>query len=71
MTGDTNGRAADDREGAHEGPERAGGRGSSTDARTAGSGIARRRVGGGILALGGALALTPMPLAGCLLYTSL
>ncbi|WP_179894391.1 serine hydrolase [Streptomyces anulatus] len=64
MTGDTNGRAADGREGAHEGPERAGGLGSSTDARTAGSGIARRRVGGGILALGGALALTPIPLAG-------
>lgn len=64
MTGDTNGRAADGREGAHEGPERAGGLGTSTDARTAGSGIARRRVGGGILALGGALALTPMPLAG-------
>ncbi|MGQ4715576.1 serine hydrolase [Streptomyces anulatus] len=64
MTGDTNARAAGGREGAHEGPERAGGRGSSTDARTAGSGIARRRVGGGILALGGALALTPMPLAG-------
>lgn len=64
MTGDTNGRAADGREGAPEGPQRAGGRGSSTDARTAGSGIARRRVGGGILALGGALALTPMPLAG-------
>ncbi|WP_405499827.1 serine hydrolase [Streptomyces anulatus] len=64
MTGDTNGRAADGREGAHEGPERAGGLGTSTDARTAGSGIARRRVGGGILALGGALALTPIPLAG-------
>lgn len=64
MTGDTNGRTANGREGAHEGPERAGGRGSSTDARTAGSGIARRRVGGGILALGGALALTPIPLAG-------
>ncbi|NEB82819.1 serine hydrolase, partial [Streptomyces anulatus] len=64
MTGDTNGRAADGREGAHGGPEQTGGHGSSTDARTAGSGIARRRVGGGILALGGALALTPIPLAG-------
>ncbi|MFH9478280.1 serine hydrolase [Streptomyces anulatus] len=64
MTGDTNGRAADGRKGAHEGPEPAGGGGSPTDARTAGSGIARRRVGGGILALGGALALTPTPLAG-------
>ncbi|MFD5347572.1 serine hydrolase [Streptomyces anulatus] len=64
MTGDTNGRAADGRKGAHEGPERAGGRVSSPDARPAGSGIARRRVGGGILALGGALALTPLPLAG-------
>ncbi|WP_313750279.1 serine hydrolase [Streptomyces parvus] len=40
------------------------GRTSRNTPRTAGSGIARRRVGGGILALGGALALTPIPLAG-------
>ncbi|MEU0625056.1 serine hydrolase [Streptomyces rubiginosohelvolus] len=48
MTGDTQGN----------------GRTSEDTPRTAGSGIARRRLGGGILALGGALALTPIPLAG-------
>ncbi|NEC19516.1 serine hydrolase, partial [Streptomyces parvus] len=48
MTGDTQGH----------------GRTSENTPRTAGSGIARRRLGGGILALGGALALTPIPLAG-------
>ncbi|MFE7138895.1 serine hydrolase [Streptomyces sp. NPDC057644] len=40
------------------------GRTSENTPRPAGSGIARRRLGGGILALGGALALTPIPLAG-------
>ncbi len=40
------------------------GRTSENTPRTARSGIARRRLGGGILALGGALALTPIPLAG-------
>ncbi|GAB2940403.1 serine hydrolase [Streptomyces sp. NPDC058869] len=48
MTGDTQGYA----------------RTSENTPRTARSGIARRRLGGGILALGGALALTPIPLAG-------
>ncbi|WP_079181583.1 serine hydrolase domain-containing protein [Streptomyces sp. Tue 6075] len=48
MTGDTQGH----------------GRTSENTPRTARSGIARRRLAGGILALGGALALTPVPLAG-------
>ncbi|MFI1805559.1 serine hydrolase [Streptomyces californicus] len=53
MTGDAQGRGrtADER----------GARGGGA---VAGSGIPRRRLGGGILALSGALALTPIPLAG-------
>ncbi|MER7699292.1 serine hydrolase [Streptomyces sp. NPDC096095] len=75
MTGDTqaSGRTADGRGargvgGRNESPSASGGGDESLDSasgsRATGSGIARRRLGGGILALGGALALTPVPLAG-------
>ncbi|WNF25457.1 serine hydrolase [Streptomyces sp. C11-1] len=37
---------------------------AAAERRVPGGGIGRRRLGGGILALGGALALTPVPLAG-------
>ncbi|MFI1932903.1 serine hydrolase [Streptomyces sp. NPDC020330] len=65
MTGDMrkNGRAADGRD-ARGGSGRTSDRDAAAGSRADGSGIARRRLGGGILALGGALALTPLPLAG-------
>ncbi|MFH9267743.1 serine hydrolase [Streptomyces sp. NPDC017546] len=65
MTGDMrkNGRAADGLD-SRGGSGRTSDRDAAAGSRADGSGIARRRLGGGILALGGALALTPLPLAG-------